>query len=907
MSENKRGLIFTFDAFFAFLIVIAILPLAFMFLTERTSDTITQKLSLQSEDAVGVMANIRVVDLIKEPAIADLYKIGAITKDDLGKTLLELIADLWASNSSVSNTRAANITEQIFRKILPGNAQWNVNIENEVLYSTSGTFGRSSTVSRRIASGFRKGLPSQGFVASAFLTNIGGKRASSYFFFGGFVGQGNISFNVSDIPFDANMSFVYMEMDAGSNFTLLINGNSCGTFNKTASGLSGDSWTIYPGSCLSAIVGGSNNTFLISFATNDSTKQYVGGGFIRVVYQTKQLVPVSNVTRYYLPGIQGAINYYDSFYIPGNLTSMSVHLEFITRFSLSMLISNVTVYNTTGNTTNRTVDISDSVLRTKLNYSELSKENVLLRIGTVQQTEGNITFASTTDAIVVAGDSNSMGICDIINGSLSVCGIGGNATRLAAAKVAEKIFAGIVINNSGNRVGSLSYHNNINNPDTQDLTSNLTLITQKIDDIHAQGASKRCYACGIAEARRRLIPAGTSVPSGALSPAGPGSPYTNRRAVVMMADGNADFCDNTDTSVGAYNQNCGVATAKQQAINLACQAGNHSAYSPSGRPLVINTVLFGSGATTDNSTLIKIANCTGGTFFVSQNFSELVNIYSGMGGTLSNITYVQQTVNFSSAGESVLYRNSYIDYQYAKEEPQIDYQEIQVDQETNKFDSCNGAFFIPAQMRVVDAKVTSYSSDFWTSLVTVNYTDVVVFNLSKFPNLITDLGDPFRVQIPPGLMLSNKTNNITVRIAANQSGLSSSCSSGNRMIYSARIRASVPFGSLFTTMSGKVVRVYHDIDHDGVQDGYTDITAGGNLQNFNSTVRAVDTLDPQNDAVDNALVRLLDYLNFISGTGVSGSSTNPIDVALSNIEITITGTGIPFGWGPLDIRFVVGF
>jgi hypothetical protein len=120
----------------------------------------------------------------------------------------------------------------------------------------------------------------------------------------------------------------------------------------------------------------------------------------------------------------------------------------------------------------------------------------------------------------------------------------------------------------------------------------------------------------------------------------------------------------------------------------------------------------------------------------------------------------------------------------------------------------------------------------------------------------------------------------------------------------------VPFGNVFPQISGGVARIYYDIDHDGVQDGYNDITIGSSLPNFNPMVRTVDQLDSVNNALDDALLRLLDSLNHIvaqSNTGLSGASTNPIDVMLNNIDIDVTGVGgVPFAWGPLDVTLEVG-
>lgn len=905
-----KGIIFTFDAVFALFLVAAIVPVFFLISSSATSDSVNQKLSLQSEDVINTISAVKVSQMINEPVMSDLYGQGILTEQDFNLTLVEFISKLWASNNVSDNNHAQNITGQIIERILPPNVRWSFSIEDEDIYNSGSVIKRSNVVSKRVVSGFHKGNQSSGYVASVFLTNISGKSASSYFFFGGFVGQGNISFNVSDIAPDATISYVYMEMDAGTNFTLFINGNACGAFNKTFSGLAADNWTINSTGCLSNILPGLNNTFLINFAGSDKSRQYVGGGFFKIAYKTQLFSTQVNITRYYIPGIAGAINYYDSFYIPGNLSSMNIHLEFFSPSLLSMIINNVTVFSFTGNnTTSQIIDVSDGILKTMLNYSKISRSNNLIRLGAVKQTEGNASTNVAIDAILVTSTSGEMGNCDIRNGTnVSLCGQSGNqsgnVTRLVAAKASDLQLATIILNATINRVGNLAYHNNINNDGSMvELTSNLSIVTAAINGMGLQGASQRCYACGIDEARRRLIPSNATVPSGALSPTGPGSNYNKTRIIVLMSDGNPNFCDNDDDAVGSFNQNCGSSTSRQQAIDQACLTGNNSAYSPPGSKLKIYTIAFGTNI--NNSTLVSIANCTGGKFYQSSNYTELINIYKSIGEEALNISFTQQVVNITGVADSSLYRNSYIDYQYAKDGPQVEYQEIQIDQETSRFSSCNGVFFVPPQLRVIDTKVTSYSSSFWTSLVTLNYTDITVFNISLFGGNLTQLGDPFKIQIPVQLIMPN--NNITVRISDNLSSLSSNCSTSNRVIYSATLKASAPFGSIFPKASGGRVLIYYDGDYDGLVDGNATISLGSNLPGFNQTVRTVDQLDNQTNALDNALVRFLYSLDFNQTAGISGTLSNPINVPLSNIDINaVTTGGVPYAWGPLDVKMSIG-
>ena len=901
-----RGVLFTFDALLAIFIVAAVVPMILAFST--TTENKNEIVFSEADSAIDSLSQLTVRNVIQEPVMRNLYSEGKLTNSDLDKTVMDLIVGLWASNSTENLTMAQNITTQLIGKIVPSNFASSVSIENETLFNENGTMKKIYASSRRIASGYMKGEKSAGYLTSIFLTSIGGKRAQSYYFFGGFVGQGNISFNVTDLANDANVSFIYMEMFVGSNFSLYINNNYCGIFNRSSTGISSDNWTINNPVCLNMIMPGTSNRFGIVFS-GDISQSYIGGGFLKIVYKTDQLSPGYNFTKYYLPSIEGAINYFDAFYIPGVLNNMNIHLEFYSKHKLSMVVGNTSVFNFTGSSANQSIDINDSVLRNLLNYSKLSGQNIPIRLGATKETEGNVSMG-IADTVLLTSTSGEMGNCDIINGSSMACGASGNVTRIAAAKESDIQFAKTILGMQGNRVANLGYHNNA--PDSESLVELDTRLSyvraNGINKLGLHGASQRCYACAIDEARRRLIPSDAHVPAGALAPTGPGSNYNKSRIIILMSDGNANFCDNADDAVGHYNQNCNATNAKQQAVDQACFMPTHEPYSVNESNITIYTIAFGSNI--DNSTLISIADCTGGKFYQSSNYSELLNIYKQIGESIAAIFFSQQTVNISGVGESSLYQNSYISYDYTGNESQPDYQEIQIDLETEKFNSCRGSFFVPYPMRIVDSKITSYSSNFWTSLVQINNSEEkTIFNLSSFGDDFLPLGDPFRIEINPDSIMINKTNNITVNLAADAFEISPNCSDSNRVIYSSRIKASVPYGSVFSSSSGGIVRIYYDIDHDGISDGFTDVSYGTNLPGFNATVKTVDQLNTTSNALEDALLRLLNELNYViisSNSGTAGSQTNPIDIKLADVNIdTTTVGGIPYAWGPLGIRLDV--
>jgi hypothetical protein len=149
-----------------------------------------------------------------------------------------------------------------------------------------------------------------------------------------------------------------------------------------------------------------------------------------------------------------------------------------------------------------------------------------------------------------------------------------------------------------------------------------------------------------------------------------------------------------------------------------------------------------------------------------------------------------------------------------------------------------------------------------------------------------------------------------VLLATGPNNISSNCSLSNRVIYTARFRASTFYSDIFPQAWGSNVTVYFDRNYDGAQDGSVNIEIGKDLPSFNSTLKTVDALDIDRNAVDDAFLRLLDSMNFVTvpgNTGRSGSINNPIDIELSEdmtIETLFIG-GIPYMWGPVNIGIEV--
>ena len=1201
MTRNKKGIAFTFDAVFALMIALAIVPIFLVLTADTAPQNISQALTMQAEDALDVMSQLKVRDVAKEPVISDLYLGGTIDETDLNLTLLELVSDLWASNSSLNATHARNITQQIFGTILPSTLKWSFSIDQERLVNASGTYDTAATAGRRVVSGFRKGAPSSGYVASAFLTSIGGKRASSYYFFGGFVGQGVVTAKLPSIPSDANMTEFYLELNAGSNFTLAMNSAPCGTYNVTVGNFTVDSWSVVgsSGTCLANASAGTENNVTLNFTGANLTDRYIGGGYLRLIYTTAELAETEgDVVSYVFPGVDGLVNLYDSFTVPGNITNMDANLTFLAgvNYTTQLVIGNVTVLNHTGTGSVVNVNISNATFAQYLaaqnvTLLDLSSATVPLRMFTLANITGGLLNGST-DVILITDTSGSMswrlnqdgtagtGINDCTDPAI----YNPTTARISLARCLDKTFVNAILGGNttacgiqtsvyGNRVGLVAFSSSANA--WESLTTNITYLESRINTYGASGST--CIACAINRAYNILLSqsnasrqkyivvmtdgeanirstsacydfndadanltAGESgatasrLPPWTAANSGGASDNFNRVAVLnstlarAAADGGEIYRWNNDVwtleqdtgsndvhGIDLWNSTFGFAVGESGkiwqwngaswsetndfgsfrfravafmnstlvyavgdggriyrwggvswasfqtvgggAINLYGVDGNSSlvytvgssgkiyrwtggtfsevadtggnthydvailnssrvftassdgrAYQWNGATwsntvlssyalrgvhianetlayvvgddrgdiyewdgsswmrtfptfqyqgtsttgltcgdddtcsftvtdswpalnanwstwrawinltnLTVDAVGFGPIATCSfgNNTVREIARTGNGTAYSSANATELQTIYCQIAeNILTRATQTQQIVTEGQVVRSQLSPQSKLTFTYVSSTPPAGYQEITLGTETDHFSGCDGSFFIAPRITLVDALRTSYSGVYWTKHMSIQDTGTgafqVVYNLSRYGSAYSDLGDPYRVSLPVQLFTSNVTNTVRNELGLNASSASSACSSSDRVIYKARLRASVPLGSVFPSLSGGVLRIYYDTNHDGTADGFSDISIGATLPGFDPTVKTINELDIENNALHNAVVRLLDELNLVvapGSIGRSGESTNPIDIRLDEVSINIAGTaGVPYGWGPLDVILEVG-
>ena len=271
---KNKGYVLTMDAVIALIFVIgvfiAVLTLDF-FNPNETSTTAFLNLHYVAEDSMDV-----------------LNKVGVL--DDIG--------ELWSLNDNLSLENASNITKENLELIIPPNVGYTLAIEGDIIYNSddeiNGTRPRRSessvlTTSRRLLVGYGKDKPIRGCVARTYLTEIKSKTDSVFIYFGGFEGEGDLTKYVK-LP-EGNVEGIYIEVDAGNDFNLGVNGHVIESYDvDPAADVMGanvmDTIT-NPDDLLHFDMDDDN---LISITFTEAENKYIGGGYIRVDYNTSEMV-----------------------------------------------------------------------------------------------------------------------------------------------------------------------------------------------------------------------------------------------------------------------------------------------------------------------------------------------------------------------------------------------------------------------------------------------------------------------------------------------------------------------------------------------------------------------------------------------------------------------------------------
>lgn len=590
--RGLRGFILSLDAIFAIsiLIVVSLLLSGFM-QTYSTSDLIYQRYYYSGKDVVYVFEQTPLSSVDHIPVIQDYMASGVLEEGDMDRTILDVIGSFWASGNL---SEAGNITKAVLDDIFNETKnEYEIILSGESIYNSSeppreNFLARLSTV----VSGYEKTKTVHGYAAKVYVSKVK-KSVSEFVYFGGYIGEGNMTRIVS-LPDDANVTDVYLELNAGNNFTMYVNGNHTGDYEKTAYNFSADKWTVCSKSVnpvYCSYFRGGNNRIDINFSIMENC--YIGGGYMRITYKTSELTESEYIYggdmrggKYDFPGIKGIINLYSSFYVPGTLQNISVRLHY--RNNLSTDEGGIPVYFVmganeiyrSGETGEHDVYIPDmnitGIFGGKSNLTRmLSNVTVPIRFGT----ESFYLFPGVgrSDSILITDRSGSMFTsCDVdspscphpdCNSMTSGC----QNSRIDVAVDVDLEFINQMLNVSGNRVGLNTYGSGLCS--YHDLSNDSTSLKSRIDTYDDDDCGGTCISCGINKATetlksqkitRELINEkspwlyNTSYPSGSPPPDANGSYWFEREyndsgwdsGNAIIGFENVPYSPNVDTDVG---------------------------------------------------------------------------------------------------------------------------------------------------------------------------------------------------------------------------------------------------------------------------------------------------------------------------------------------------------------------
>lgn len=316
-----KGLVLTLDAVISLLIITTVISLLMFFRTESTSPFFSaQQLHSLSEDSLTILSESTLREVVSSNLINQYLSNGILNESDLDKKAIDVIGALWAANK----TEAANISKDILEGIIPSNMGYQVTINGDNVYSSSGTSRPSYDVatveisSARVASGYEKYKPTSGYVARAWATKLKkttikiipinlawGGYSDNRYWYNGYApaelrGMWSMILKNFTLPEDAKISFAYMQMGFDNDYTYIkINGNQVFYDSALRGAIREINITDY--------VQHGVNTINITFRNLDNDiSHFHPGCYIKIKYNTSEMESGSNITVFNADWVRGA-------------------------------------------------------------------------------------------------------------------------------------------------------------------------------------------------------------------------------------------------------------------------------------------------------------------------------------------------------------------------------------------------------------------------------------------------------------------------------------------------------------------------------------------------------------------------------------------------------------------------
>ncbi len=502
----KKGIFFTIDSLLASgIVILTVLLVSTFYINEHKKVNV----SYASQDLVRVFSTLKIGEVDNE-YVASLISSGEIT--NVNYTIIEQIGDFWAQDRmDLAQKIAINLTHDL----IPAAYGFSLLIDEEEIYSRNVQLRKALVSSRKLVTGITKAQPTDGFSARVLLQGIKSKKTNAYVYFGGYEGDGNLTKKLT-LPNDVtSFESAYLEVDAGGNFTLYINGFESGDFVKGSAGggsLLADKWNLTSKNLTFFKAG--ENTVTLNFTSDQS---YIAGGFLKVKYETSSFngTEVPGYEKNLLPGIDGLINLYSSVYFPSNLTNMSVYLHFKSSNPLYLTIGNSTVFEYGGSNqivefTLNSSNLSESMKSSALSYDFLKGKTVPFRLGL----SSGILAVGGADSILITDRTNSMSKCDV-PASCSLSGLcdtnpngGCHMRRIDAAADSDRKYIEIMLNETkkNNKVGLVGFGFDTNPVcDIRDFSQdNSSLANWTTYYKRNAWCGNTCISCGVYSATQML-------------------------------------------------------------------------------------------------------------------------------------------------------------------------------------------------------------------------------------------------------------------------------------------------------------------------------------------------------------------------------------------------------------------
>lgn len=467
--EMKKGVFFSLDALIALILIIGLIIVSYSLVNDTRTKT---EVHYDILETLSILTAGESADALTQSLIAQ----GTIS--DANRSLLEVVGELYVTNRSLASQALEQYTQEIDT---PYN--WGIWYGSTLLMSKNTTSleeAKQIDVARGFVSGIREGESVTGFSSRAFLST---NHKTKYVYSGGYVGDGNITFNVS---YQGNITAARLELATNTNASIYVNGNFAGTLQASQD-------TITPRQL---------NLTLGLFHSGDNLvelrggKIYSAGGFVKIEYISD--VEYQETPRYQFPGIEGIVNLYDGVYIPSNVSSMKLSLHYNSSQKLTLTLGNVTIFNQSSLVETTTVK-DNAELTTLLNYNQLSGKTLPLRLW-IENISLYGQNATAFDVVLITDTSGSMDwrLDSDTTGTTRTCADANlyspSTKRISLAKCLDREFIDTILNASNDsRVALVQFSTHADS--YVSLTRNNATLVNSINSYTANGAT--CVSCAI--------------------------------------------------------------------------------------------------------------------------------------------------------------------------------------------------------------------------------------------------------------------------------------------------------------------------------------------------------------------------------------------------------------------------